>query len=119
MIRRDGGLRLLLAVSMVGFVIAVYALIVVGVGELLGRTGAPSLWLSVLATAIVAIAFEPVRLKVKGWLSRVLHQDRIPPYQVLANFPKTVTGAFRADRPGRTRGSAVRSAPPVRLSPGG
>jgi signal transduction histidine kinase len=102
MIRRDRGLRLLVALVMVCFVIGVYALVVVGGGKLLGRTGAPSLWLSVLATAIVAIAFEPIRLRVKRWLSRALHQDRISPYQVLAHFPKTVTGAFRAEElPGR------------------
>ncbi|MET0865174.1 MAG: hypothetical protein ABWZ98_12645, partial [Nakamurella sp.] len=89
MIRRGRVLRLLVAVCMLGFVIAVYALVVVGGGELLGRTGAPSLWLSVLATAIVAIAFEPVRQRVKQGLSRALHQEQITPYQVLARFPKT------------------------------
>ena len=102
MIRRESGLRLLLALCMVCFVIAVYAVVVVGGGELLGRTGAPSLWLSVFATAIVAIAFEPVRLRVKSGLSRALHQDRVSPYQVLAHFPKTVSGAYPAEElPGR------------------
>ena len=97
MIRHDRGLRLLVAISMIVFVIAVYALVVVGGGELLGRTGTPSLWLSVLATAIVAISFEPVRLAVQRWFARALHQDRTSPYQVLARFPKTVTGAIRAE----------------------
>lgn len=97
LIRRDHGLRVLVALTMVGFVIATYALVVVGGGELLGRSGAPSLLLSVLATALVAITFEPVRLRVERWWSRRLHQDRTSPYQVLAGFPKTVTGAIRAD----------------------
>ena len=61
------------------------------------RPGRPALWLSVLATAMVAIAFEPVRTRVKRWLSRALHQDRMSPYQVLARFPKTVTGAYPAE----------------------
>jgi len=60
-IRQDRGLRLLTAVAMVGFVLIVYAVVVVGGGELLGRSGSPSVWLSVVATATVAIAFEPVR----------------------------------------------------------
>jgi len=96
-IRQDGGLRPLTAVTMLAFVVVVYAIVVVGGGALLGRTGTPSLWLSVLATAIVAIAFEPIRVRVKRLFSRVLHQDRTSPYQVLAHFPKTVTGAYPAE----------------------
>ena len=96
-IRQDRGLRLLTAAAMVVFVVLVYVVVVLGAGAFLGRTGTPSLWLSVLATAIVAIAFEPVRTKVQRLLSRVLHQDRTSPYQVLAHFPKTVTGAYPAE----------------------
>jgi signal transduction histidine kinase len=54
-------------------------------------------WLSVLATAIVAIAFEPARRGVRRWFSRALGQDRLSPYQVLARFPATVTGAYPAE----------------------
>ena len=96
-IRQDRGLRLLTAAAMVGFVVIVYIVVVVGGGELARQTGAPSVWLSVLATAMVAIAFEPVRTHVKRWLSRALHRDRMSPYQVLARFPKTVTGAYPAE----------------------
>jgi signal transduction histidine kinase len=53
--------------------------------------------LSVLATAIVAVAFEPVRIRVQRTFSRALHQDRTSPYQVLAHFPKTVTGSYPAE----------------------
>ena len=93
-IRQDRGLRLLNAVAMVVFVVMVYVAVVVGGGALLGQSGAPSLWLSVLATAIVAIAFEPFRTHINRRLSLTLHQDRMSPYQVLARFPKTVTGAY-------------------------
>ena len=96
-IRQDRGLRPLTAAAMVGFVLIVYAVVVVGGGALLGRSGSPSLWLSVVATATVAIAFEPVRTHVHRWLSRALQQDRLSPYQVLSRFPNTVTGAFPAE----------------------
>ena len=96
-IRQDRGLSLLTAVAMVAFVVLVYAVVVIGIGALLGRTGSPSVWLSVLATAIVAIAFEAVRRAVRRWFSRVLGQDRLSPYQVLARFPSTVTGAYPAE----------------------
>ncbi len=101
-IRQDRGLGLLTALAMAVFVVGVYALIVLGAGTLLGTSGAPSLWLSVLATAIVAMAFEPVRRAVRQSLARALHQDRVAPYQVLARFPATVTGSFpAAELPGR------------------
>jgi hypothetical protein len=43
------------------FITAVYVLLVVGVGTLAGLGGRPSLGLSILATAVVALAFQPVR----------------------------------------------------------
>ena len=95
-IRQDRGLGLLTALAMAAFVVGIYAVIVLGAGMVLGTSGAPSLWLSVLATAIVALAFEPVRRSVKTFLARALHQDRVAPYQVLARFPTTVTGSFPA-----------------------
>ncbi len=95
-IRQDRGLGLLTALAMAVFVVGVYAVIVLGVGMVVGTAGTPSLWLSVLATAIVALSFERVRRFVKTLLARALHQDRVAPYQVLARFPTTVTGSFPA-----------------------
>lgn len=98
-IRQDRGLTLLTAVVMAVFVLAVYVVVVVGGAALVFGGGAtPSLVLSVLATAIVAIAFEPVRRGVRRLLSRALHQDRMSPYQVLARFPGTVTGSYPAEQ---------------------
>jgi len=101
-IRQDRGVRLLTAIVMVGFVVLVYIVVVIGIGTIvLGRV-TPSFWLSVLATAIVALAFEPIRRRVKVTLARALHQDRTTPYQVLARFPATVTGSYpAAELPGR------------------
>src|SRR6476469_7387763 len=89
-------LRPLTVVAMVVYVVVVYALVVVGGGALVGETGAPGLWLSVMATAVVAITFEPVRAGVSRWLARVLYRDRMTPYQVLAQFRQTATGAYPA-----------------------
>ena len=95
--RPDRGLRLLTAAVMVVLVIAVYSLVVVGGSALLFGTASPSLVLSVLATAIVAIAFEPVRRLVGRILARALHQDRLEPYEVLSRFSSTVTGQYPAE----------------------
>ncbi len=101
-IRQDRGLSVFTALVMVAFVVLVYVVVVIVGGTLLLGRVTPSFWLSVLATAIVALAFEPVRLRVKASLSRALHQDRTSPYQVLARFPATVTGSYPAEElPGR------------------
>ncbi|HEY4991654.1 MAG TPA: ATP-binding protein [Nakamurella sp.] len=95
-VRQDRGLGLITAAAMALFVVVVYALVVLGGGALLGRVGSPSLWLSVLATAIVAIAFEPARARINLFLARALHQAKATPYQTLADFPATVTGVYPA-----------------------
>ncbi|MGH9208443.1 MAG: hypothetical protein ACRD1G_18130, partial [Acidimicrobiales bacterium] len=47
------------------FITAVYVGIAVGVGALIGGGGKPNLALSILATAIVAIGFQPVRERMQ------------------------------------------------------
>ena len=60
-LRRGGRTRLLVAVGLAGFVVGVYVVVVLGGGALIGRTDSPSLPLSVLATAAVALMFAPVQ----------------------------------------------------------
>ncbi|MFC2153561.1 hypothetical protein ACFLQ7_02895, partial [Actinomycetota bacterium] len=49
------------------FITVVYAVIVVGVGSLVGGGDDSNLALSITAVAIVAVAFEPVRVRVQHW----------------------------------------------------
>ena len=51
--------RTLLFATMASFITIVYVAIVVGVGSVVGGSGRASLFLSVLATAIVGVAFNP------------------------------------------------------------
>lgn len=95
-VRVDGGVGVLTAVVMGAFVVLFYVAVVIGLGRLLGDDGAPDLWLSVLATALVALAFEPVRSGVRGWVARRLGSGRIPPDQVLAGYLTSVTGRYPA-----------------------
>jgi signal transduction histidine kinase len=71
------------------FVAAVYVLVVLGGGALIGRTDSPHVGLSVLATAVVAIGFEPVR-------ARLAQHVAPSPYDVLTRFAAGV-GAGVAD----------------------
>jgi len=75
------------------FITGVYVAIVVGVGALIGQQG-PSVALSVVATAVVAVAFQPVRERVQRWVNRWVYGERATPYEVLADFASRVTGRY-------------------------
>ena len=66
-----------------GFITAVYAGVVVGLGRLL-PLGEGNLGLAIAATALVAVAFEPVRLRVQHWANRLVYGKRATPYETLA-----------------------------------
>lgn len=72
--------------ALAAFITGVYVLIVVVVGELAGGRGETSFGLSVVATAAVAIAFQPVRGWVEKWANRLVYGKRATPYEVLARF---------------------------------
>jgi signal transduction histidine kinase len=68
------------------FITGVYVVVVVGLGSLVGGGGEPNLGLSILATGLVAVLFEPVRLRAQSWANRVVFGRRASPYQVLAGL---------------------------------
>jgi hypothetical protein len=78
------------------FITVVYVTIVVGVGRLLGSGGRPSLVLPVAATAVVAVAFEPVRDRLQRFANRLVYGERATPYEVLSAFADRVGGAYDA-----------------------
>jgi signal transduction histidine kinase len=79
------------------FITGVYVAIVVGVGSLVQRGARPSLALSIAATAVVAIAFQPVRAWVQRLANRLVYGRRATPYQVLADFAGRMAGLYPAD----------------------
>jgi len=77
------------------FVTAVYVAVVVGIGALVGsRGGEPSVLLAVVATAVVAVAFQPVRQRAQRLADRVVYGERATPYDVLSDFSERLAGAF-------------------------
>jgi signal transduction histidine kinase len=68
------------------FLTAVYVAIVVGIGGLVGRAGGSNVVLSILATAVVAVAFQPVRERARRLANRLVYGHRATPYDVLAQF---------------------------------
>ena len=76
------------------YVVLVYAVLVVGGGVLLGRTGSADAALSVVATAVVALSFDRVQTRLEALSSRLLHKGVASPYDVLSRFSRTVSGRY-------------------------
>ena len=75
------------------FITGVYVAIVVGVGAAIGQRQ-PSVALSVVATAVVAVAFQPVRERLQGLANRLVYGSRATPYEVLSDFATRLAGAY-------------------------
>lgn len=78
--------------TLAAFIGAVYVLIVVVVGRSLGA-GDGNLVLSVIATALVAVGFEPVRLQAQRWANRLVYGRRATPYEVLSELTERLAAA--------------------------
>jgi signal transduction histidine kinase len=89
--------RTLVYGSLAVFITAVYVGIAVGVGTLVGSGGKPNLVLSILATAIVAIGFQPVRERFQRIANRLVYGKRATPYEVLSEFSGRVAETYAAD----------------------
>ena len=79
------------------FVTAVYLAIVVGIGTAIGTSGEPNLGLSIAATAIVALAFQPLRERARRLADLVVYGKRATPYEVLSDFSERMAGAYSTD----------------------
>jgi signal transduction histidine kinase len=89
--------RTLVYGSLAVFITAVYVGIAVGIGTLVGSGGKPNLALSILATAIVAFGFQPVRERVQKVANRLVYGQRATPYEVLSEFSGRVAETYAAD----------------------
>jgi two-component system, NarL family, sensor kinase len=85
--------KAVLVAVLAALVTGAYLGIVVGVGGLLGRAGERT-WLPLAATAVVALAFEPTRRRVRRLVDRMIYGRQASPYEVLTDL---------ADRMGRAR----------------
>jgi signal transduction histidine kinase len=84
--------------SLAAFITAVYVAIVVGIGAVLGSSNEPNLALSIAATAIVAIAFSPVKEGTQRVANRLVYGNRATPYEALARFTDEVATSYETDR---------------------
>ena len=87
--------------SLAVFITAVYVLVVVGIGSFgsgsLHAGSRPNLALSILATAVVAVAFQPVRERVQRLANRLVFGQRASPYEALSEFAGRMGGTYAAE----------------------
>src|ERR1051326_7728562 len=60
-------------------IIGLYLLVVVGLGTLLSAVG--NLFFSLLATALIAVLFQPLRERLQRAINRLMFGDRDDPYR--------------------------------------
>jgi signal transduction histidine kinase len=77
------------------FITAVYVGIVVGIGALVGSRG--NLLLSIVATALIALAFQPVRTRARHLANRLVYGRRATPLEVLSEFAERAGGSYGAE----------------------
>jgi signal transduction histidine kinase len=79
------------------YVMALYVLLVLGVGELAGVDAHPSFALSLGATAVVAVTLERARATATGLANRIVLGSGSTAYEVLAQFIGEVSAAYATD----------------------
>jgi signal transduction histidine kinase len=79
------------------FVTVVYIAVVVGIGALIGAPHEPTPGLSIVATALVAVAFEPLRVRTQRLANRFVYGDRATPYETLAALSASMASAVAPD----------------------
>jgi class 3 adenylate cyclase len=78
-------------------VTVVYLAVVVGIGTLIGSRGKPNLFLSIVATALIAVAFQPARERSRRLANRLVYGKRATPYEILSGFSRGMTGTSTDD----------------------
>jgi len=79
--------------GLAAFITAVYVVVVVVLGAFIGVTEV----LSLVATAIVAVAFQPMRHRVQGVARRIVYGDLATPYETLSTFAERLSQAYSID----------------------
>ncbi|MEO7803231.1 MAG: sensor histidine kinase [Actinomycetota bacterium] len=83
--------------GLAAFITAVYVGVVVGIGTLVGAGDKPNLGLSLAATAIVAVAFQPVRERVQRFANKLVYGERVTPYEAITGFSHRMAESLSLD----------------------
>jgi signal transduction histidine kinase len=85
--------RTVLVGGLAVFITGVYVTVAVGVGSAVGHGPL----LSLVATAIAAVGFAPMRSRLQLLANRLVYGPRATPYEVLTNFAERLGSAYADD----------------------
>ena len=88
--------RALVYGTLTTFIVGAYVLIVVGLGSLFSAGG--SILLSLLATALVAVAFQPLRERVQRQVNRLMYGERDEPGRILARLSQQIESVITHEK---------------------
>jgi class 3 adenylate cyclase len=75
----------------------VYLAVVVGLGAAIRSQGRGNVLLVIVATAVIAVAFQPARERSRRLANLLVYGRRATPYEVLSEFARGLTGASTDD----------------------
>jgi signal transduction histidine kinase len=79
--------------AIAAFITAIYVIVVVVIGAFIGVTEGVSL----IATAVVAVAFQPIRRRAQQIANRLVYGERATPYEVLSRFSEHVGETYSGE----------------------
>ncbi len=82
-------------VALAAVIAGLYAVVVIAPLLVIGRAddGGPGLVLPIVATAVVAVVFEPVRSRLQRWANRLVYGNRASPHEVLSRVTSGLSDA--------------------------
>ncbi|MGI9148050.1 MAG: histidine kinase [Chloroflexota bacterium] len=75
--------------------VALYVLGVAAMGALFGTTG--NVAISLAATGLIAVLFQPLRARLQLWVNRLLYGERDEPYTVISRLGRRLEGTLAPD----------------------
>lgn len=90
--------RTVVVAGLASFITLVYGVLVGAVGLFVGFGTNAALPLSIAATVVVAVAFQPLRERMRRWADRLVYGERATPYEVLSRFSSQVRSTVAADQ---------------------
>ncbi|TME46621.1 MAG: sensor histidine kinase [Chloroflexi bacterium] len=78
--------------GLAAIITAIYVLVVVGIGAIVGNSR--QFLLSILTTAVIALAFQPLRQRAQRLANRLVYGKRATPYEALSEFSEHLSETF-------------------------
>jgi signal transduction histidine kinase len=90
--------RTLAYAALAALIVAAYVAVVVGAGALVGSRSGSNALLPILATALVAMAFQPMRMRLERLADRIVYGTRATPYELLSRFAQRAAAEYPDER---------------------